>query len=334
MKVHRTPAEREQIIQLLQNHPTFYKALKHDWTKNVMEDLRYKLYGKIPRNFLINISGLISNPTGIFKSTMGLQIALSLDPNFDLHKRVAFSINELLRKVQDTSEYILCESCYSSFSEDEIPHELYDSGVSKVCDNCGSVARYTALLTKLIYFLDEQTKSLRTGGLTRLKNLVDTCRQRQICFITCGVEQYGVNFTTYQLKRLQESSDMYLPRKTVRYAVYDDVRDLYYGYFQWDIIPLTDPRWKSIWDEYSKMKTDFQRRVMAQQTSSATFEQNAEEVMRHDDFQKCFKITKSGDNKLDKNMIKTLIFKMNPDLTENEREMILSEIKLMMYEDE
>lgn len=333
MKVSRTPAENEQITMMIHSTPTFYKVFKQDWTQNVMQDLHYKLYGRIPRNFLINISGLIGSPTGIFKSTMGLQIALTLDPNFTLQQRVAFSINQLLDKVKEHSEYQLCNKCYYDFTKSyKGTWELYPDRTNNQCNNCDNISDNLVLLTKLIFFLDEQTKTLKTGGLTRLQNLVDTCRQRQICFITCGVDQYNMSFTTYSLKRVQESKDRYLPKKRVRYAVYDDERSIYYGYFSWDIFPLTDPFWKSFWTEYSYMKTDFQRIAISQQTQSLDFEEYAEEIINSEDFAKCFRETKEGNRVMVSGNVRNLIFKHFPDLTNQERDMIFSEIKMIMQE--
>jgi hypothetical protein len=335
MKTGRTPAEVVQIREMFLKNRTFNKVFGDDWTGKVMEELRYRIYGKIPRNFLINITGLIGTPTGIFKSTLGLQIALALDPLFTLQQRVAFSINQLLDKVRMYSEYNLCNRCYVLFTKTyQGTYEVYQDDSKVKCNNCDNVTDRLVLLTKMIFFLDEQTKTLKTGGITRLQNLVDTCRQRQICFITCGVQQYGMSFTTYNLKRIQESHDDYLPEKKVRFAVYDDERDIFYGYFQWDITPLTDPFWKRFWDEYSKMKTDFQRVAIAQQTQAQNFEEYAQEIIDSEDFLKCFKITREGKKIMQGGLVRNLVFKRFPDLTQNERDMIYNEIRMIIYEDE
>lgn len=299
-----------------------------------MDDLRYKLYGKIPRNFLINIGGLIGDKTGIFKSTLGLQIALELDPFFNLKQRVAFSINQLLDKVKNNTEYNLCNICYFKFKKDfQGTYEVYEEKTQK-CDNCDNMADVLVLLTKMIFFLDEQTRTLKTGGIVRLQNLVDTCRQRQICFITCGVEQYDMSFTTYSFKRIQESHDDYLPKKRVRYGVYDDDKHIYYGYFQWDIIPLTDQFWNNFWKEYSKFKTNFQRVAISQQTQSQNYEEYAQEIIESDEFVKCFKITKQGNKIMQASLVRNLIYKRFPDLTQQDRDNILAEIKMILYEEE
>jgi len=326
--------EVEQIKITIQQNSTFYKIFTENWTDNVLEDLKYRLYGRIPRNFIINISGLIGTPTGIFKSTMGLQIALALDPRFNLNQRVAFSINQLLDKVKNNSEYVLCNRCYYNFTKTyNGTYETYPQKKEMKCENCDNVADSLILLTKLVFFLDEQTKTLLRGGLVRLQNLVDTCRQRQICFISCGVEQYGMNFTTYSLKRVQESADDYLPEKRVRYAVYDDERQVYYGYFQWDVTPLTDPHWKLFWKEYSVMKTDFQRIAIAQQTQMANFEEYAQEIVDSEEFIKCFVERKNGEKVLQSGLLRNLIYKRYPDLTHNERSMIFSEVKLIINDE-
>jgi len=329
MRTNRTPAEKRQIQEMMLNHKTFYAVFQDDWTNNVLDDLRNRLYGRIPRNFLLNITGLIGTPTGIFKSSMGLQIALILDPLFNVEQRIGFSINGLLDKIQEHTEYSLCPKCFSDFRKSYFgTFEVIKEESEKQCENCDNIAENTVLLTKMVFFLDEQTKTLKTGGLARLQNLMDTVRQRQICLITCGVEEYNMHFTTYHLQRVQESSDDYLPKKRVRFGVYDDKRDLYYGYFQWDLIPLSDPKWKFLWDKYSKIKQNFQRVAIAQQISSMAFEEYAEEIMACDDFEHCWHISKNG-TKIDTGLLKNVIYKRYPDLTEHERSMILSEVRMM-----
>jgi hypothetical protein len=333
LKVYRTRAENVQIQNLLQTSSTFYRVFNEDWTQTIIDDLRNRLYGKIPRNFLVNVGGLIGTPTGIFKSTLGLQLCLKLDPMFNLTQRVAFSVNQLLDKVRDNSEYFFCNNCYMEFKTNyKGTYEEHSvKNEDDKCSVCGDLlADKLILLTKMIFFLDEQTKSLKQGGIIRLQNLADTCRQRQICFVTCGVEQYGMHFTTYNLKRIQESDDSYLPLKRVRYAVYDDDREIYYGFFQWDITPLTDPAWKNIFDEYSKMKTDFQRVAIAQQTQAMNFEDYAQEIIDSPDFSKTFKMLKDGRKVMQTALVRSLIYQKYSDMTEMERNNILSQVKMIL----
>lgn len=336
MKVQRSKAETIQLQNLLQTSPTFYRVFQDNWTSEVIKDLKYRLYGKIPRNFLVNISGLCGTPTGIFKSTLGLQFCMLLDPMFNLTQRVAFSINNLLDKVRDNSEFYFCNKCYLEFKSNyKGTYEEHSvKNEEDKCSVCGDLlADKLILLTKLIFFLDEQTKSLKQGGIIRLQNLADTCRQRQISFVTAGVEQYGMHFTTYNLKRIQESSDDYLPLKRVRYAVYDDERDIYYGYFQWDITPLTDPNWKRIFDEYSKMKTDFQRVAIAQQTQAMNFEDYAQEIIDSPDFSKTFKLLKDGRKVMQTALVRSLIYQKYSDFTNQDRDNVLSQIKILLNDD-
>jgi hypothetical protein len=333
MKLQRTKAEYQQIINLIQEKPSFLKVFSDDWTKIVMDELRNRMFGKIPRNFFVNIGGLIGTPTGIFKSSMGLQIALDLDPTFTLAERVGFSVNDLLDKIKRYSEHHLCNEHFELFKKNyDGTYEEHDS--VELCQYCGKKADVQVAKTKMIFFLDEQMATLKVGGLTRLKNIVDSCRQRQICFITCGVDRYGMNFSTYSLERVQESDDRYLPLKKVRYAVYDNNRDFYYGYFVWDIIPLTDEKWKKFWNTYSEMKSEFQRVAINQQTQSMNFGDYAKDIMDSVDFIKCFKISREGRKRMDMSMVKTLIFKKYPDLTNDERKMVLQEIKFELVKDE
>jgi hypothetical protein len=335
MRTGRTRSEIVQIQTLLQENPTFYRVFKDDWTQSILEELRNRLYGKIPRNFVINIGGLVGTSTGIFKSTLGLQLVMQLDPTFTLKGRVAFSINALLDLIRNTSEFTLCSKCLADFKQGyKGTYEEIDAQVNEKCNNCENMSEKQVLLTKLIYFLDEQTRTLKTGGMIRLMNLIDTCRQRQICFILCGVNQYNLHFTTYELRRIQESSDDYLPMKQVRYAVYDSERDIYYGYFLWDITPLTDPKWKMVFDEYAKIKTEFQRVAIAQRTQAMGIEQYAEQIINSKEFQKCFKTLNSGRKVLQIAVLRTVINQAFPDVTNSERSDILSEVKMQMLDED
>lgn len=326
MKVLRTQAEKEQISKLFNDNYTFMNVFKKDFTNNVMNDLHYRMHGRIPRNFLINISGLIGTPTGIFKSTLGVQIALSLDKTFNLKTRVAFTINDLIEKIQDNTELKLTKIEYESFKKSY-------KGSYEVYQKYGDDYDYDVLLTKLIFFLDEQTRTLKTGSIIRLQNLVDTCRQRQICFITCGVDSYDFNFSTYDLLRVQETHDQYLPKKIVHYAVYDRARDIYYGYFKWNIWELTQQFWNNIFSEYSQLKTDFQRRVLSQQISTMDYDNYADEIMGLEEFSKCFSFNKDGSERFLSSLCKALIIKTYPDFTNQERDTILSEIKFKLADD-
>lgn len=330
MKVMRSETEEQQIRAMLYEKSSFKNVFKKNWTQIVMKDLRYRLYGKIPRNFLVNIGGGIGTPSGVFKSSLGLQIALTLDPLFNLKARVAFSVNDLLDKVSTNTEIYMTLAEFTRFAKNyKGTYEVYEAD-KEIFNTENELCTRLILLTKQIFFLDEQTRSLKTGGLVRLQNLIDTCRQRQICFITCGVESYELTFATYDLLRVQESHDNYLPKKQVRYGVYDRKRDLYYGYFLWNIVPLTDVAWKRFWGEYSKMKTQFQRIAIQQQTSAMDYENYAEQVMELEDYEKCFKETKEGKKRFLASLCKALILKKYPDLTNQERDTILSEIKMKL----
>ena len=334
MRLQRTRAEIEQIRHLLLSEETFHKVFQNDFTDDVLDDLRNRLFGKIPRNFVVNITGLIGLVTGCFKSSMGLQLAFYLDPSFSISQRVSFSVNELLDKIRKNTEFVFCNQCYFNFIKSyKYTYEVLESNDSEKCDNCDNVANKQILLTKLIFFLDEQTKTLKQGGLIRLMNIVDTARQRQICFICCGVEGFDLSFTTYTLKRIQETNDDYLPIKKVRYAVWDETRKIFYGFFRWNITPLTDAFWNKVWNEYSLMKTNFQRVALAQQTQQLNLEEYAEDIINSDDFLKCFKVTQTGKKVLQTGILRNLIYQKFSDFTEGERNMILNQIKMDLYSD-
>ena len=97
---------------------------------------------------------------------------------------------------------------------------------------------------------------------------------------------------------------------------------------------MTDYDWNAFWKEYSEMKTEFQRIAISQQIQSMNYEDYAQEVMELEDFVKCFKYTKDGRQIMQSQLVMALITKKYPDLTEREKNLILSEIKFMSYDEE
>ena len=116
--------------------------------------------------------------------------------------------------------------------------------------------------------------------------------------------------------------------------MYDDERNIYYGFFKWDITPLTEPRWGNFFMEYSKMKTDFQRIAIAQQTQAMNFEEYASEIINSPDFPKTFKTLKDGRQVMQPALVRNIIYQKFPDMTENERTNILSQVKMEMQGDD
>ena len=94
--------EKHDMIDLAKTNQSFYDVWKQklDITEYLFSELREIMYGRIPRNFVINIKGNIGRQTGIFKSSMGCQIALDLDPTFNVEERVGFTPNQLLDKIK------------------------------------------------------------------------------------------------------------------------------------------------------------------------------------------------------------------------------------------
>jgi hypothetical protein len=327
LSVKRTEVEKDQIINLMRKDTTFRLIFTKNYTQFFLDDLHNRLYGKIPRNWVINITGLIGTPTGIFKSSMGLQIALSLDPSFNLKERVAFTINQLLDKIREFSEFSFCQEHLDKFKKFyEGSYDIMQPDENAKCRACKKKANSLILMRKLIFFLDELTHTLKIGDVMRLKNIIDACRERQLCFFTCGIPEYDLSFSTYSLQRVEESDDKFLPLKRVRYAVRDSEKKYYYGYFVWDVIPLTNPEWNDFWGEYSVYKTRFQRQAIAQQVGEFGMEKYAQKIRAMPEFEQCFYYTKKGIRKLHLGKLENLIVKFFPDFTHIQRKYIKNEI--------
>lgn len=280
-------------MSLSQISPSFNEYVlkkKIDYTNILIDEISGFLNGSIPRNFVINIGGLIGRDTGIFKTSLGLQVSLKLDPYFNIKERVAFTPNQLNEKIK-----------------------LHGKN-----------------LRKAIFFLDERTKDLKKSATMRLSNIIESCRERQFCFILVGVSEDIFTISDYFLKRVGESSDSYLPKKTVYYSVSKkiDNRNMYRGYIKWNITPLSNNKWNKIWnEEYMPLKQQFQQMAIEQNITAMPLKQISLEFMKSEGFEICIK--ESG--KINKQSLKKEIYKRFPDVTADERDYIYVEV-IDLYE--
>lgn len=277
-----TPTEIDDIKELSNVNSTLKGALKKDYTDVLFKDLNMRLYGAIPRNWVVNIQGLIGTPTGVFKTSLGIKIAMTLDKSFTPEERMGFTANEVNDKI---SEYAT---------------------------------------KKQVFMLDEQVHDLKMSAINRLANIIESCREQQLCFILCGVPKETLTFSSWLLERFDESDDKYLPKKRVRYLVKNPLNNLYRGHIKVDIPPLTNPKWRNIWDRYMIMKTEHQEKVKKQQITGFNFEIHAEDIKKNiKDFEV---MKKDGLMRLYKQKVKNYIYKKFPDITNEERHLIYDEI--------
>jgi len=153
-----TEAEKDDIIDLYHNYSSVKKALKKNYTKPFIDDLKYRIYGKIPRNWVVNIQGLIGTPSGIFKSAMGLCICSMMDKTFTpatLQSRVGFTPNQLSELVKDFGE------------------------------------------RRRVFMIDEFVHDLKISAIYKFANIVEQCREMQLCFVGCGIPKQTYTISSY-----------------------------------------------------------------------------------------------------------------------------------------
>jgi hypothetical protein len=290
LPIYFTESEKQDIRDLAEANPSFYKnvlQLKINLTDQIKDELRNIMYGKIPRNFIINIKNAIGSPIGVFKSTFALQaFCLILDPTFTVKERVAFTANQL--------------------------NDLIKANATR----------------KQIFVLDERVHDLKQSAELRLANIAESCRERQICLVLVGVAEKFLNISHYHFERFGESNDDYLPNKTVYFVVkkITDTRKIYRGYVKHNVTPLTDEVWRKNWEDYMKLKSEHQEKVIQQQTTGFDFIKQAEGIIikYKDDILSGGFINSKGT--LSNALFRNLIYKDMPDITNDERKMILVEL--------
>ena len=284
-------------MELASANPSFYRVIrmKLDITNIIKQELRDILYGKIPRNFVINIKGgLIGRQTGVFKSAFGCQLALELDPTFNVKERVGLTYEMLLQKIRKYAK------------------------------------------RKQIFLLDERVRDFKMSAELRLANIIESCRERQLCFILCGVPELHFTFSDYHFERLGESSDDYMNKvvtingekiltgqKTVAFLVkkITESKKNYRGYIKHNITSLEDKKWRKFWAEYMLLKREHQQKAVVSELTAFDFKKEAQALMNSKEFNDCFK-----EDKLIRGVLRNLIYSKYPDNTKEEREMIYWEI--------
>lgn len=293
-----TDTEMQDLHDLARANRSFYEVWKskRDLTQSFINELMGILHGKIPRNFVINIKGNIGRLTGIFKTSLGSQLALLLDPSFNVKERVAFTPNELLDKIKQ----------YAT--------------------------------RKQIFLLDEQVHDFKMSAEQSLANIIEACRERQLCFILCGVAEQHLTFSDYHLERMGESSDDHINatvkvngedaltgKKTVYYLVrkITENKRTYRGYIKWNIISLEDERWRKYWEEYMVLKRIHEQNAVEQSLTGFNFKKEAQRVIDSEAFRNCY----DASGRLIKAKVANLVYEMYPDRTKEEKRMIQVEIQ-------
>jgi len=269
--------EEDDISDLASSNESFLVVLrdKNDMTPVILSEIHNIFEGKIPRNFIINIRGRIGRRSGVFKSSFGMQLAMAIDPTFNLKERFAFTPNHLNRLV----------------------------------------SKYAT--RKQVFMMDEYIHDTKISVMNRLRNIMESCREMQLCFILCGIPEQFAGYSDYTFERLGESNDSFLPKKSVYFMVKKSSEIMfnrsYRGIFKWNITPLSDNKWSSIWKEYSEMKSNHQLNATNQTLSGLDVRELIESMSKSElDFAKGLKR---------KELLPFLKLKF-PDYTKEERDML------------
>jgi hypothetical protein len=238
----------------------------------------------------MNISGLIGRQTGIFKTSLGIQIALNWASKYKLHFDVRTNL---------------------AFTSFDLNEKIKEFGGGK---------------RDQIWILDERGKDNKVTSLKILQNVIEACREKRFCFILIGVDETLFTISDYKLERIGESDDKFLPKKTVYYAVSKEMKNrrYYRGFYRYNIIPLTDKKWNHIWNNlYMPQKTSYEERAINQDVTGIDINKLSVKIIENKDFINCI-----IGGKLKRNLLRTLIYDMFKDRTHDERELILNRIAM------
>ena len=177
---------------------------------------------------------------------------------------------------------------------------------------------------KQIFFLDEQIHDLKESQMLQLRNIVDSCREKQMCFIMCGIPVTQKTFSSYLLERFDESDDKYLPDKRVRYLIKNAETDEYRGHFIADIPNLNDKTgkptdWGNFWATYMLLKSHHQEKVMQANITSFDFEFHANELLESG-YEQFLTVNAKGAKRLDKGLLAMEVRKLYADFTKTEKD--------------
>lgn len=293
MKWFHTPVEKAHIMEVGSRYPSLFKALKKDWTQIMNDDLNYRLNGAIPRNWVLNIRGLIGTPTGIFKSSMGMCIARALDPTFTIKERVAFTPAELNKKIKQYADR------HQVFFMDEQVHDLKESQMLKLQNIVESNREQQMCF--VFCGVPKQYKTFSTFSLERFDETPDELLpKKSVRYMVRNPETDEFRgFIQYEIPVLKDPQGN-----------------------------LTD--WGKFWEEYMVRKTEHQNRVRFESITSFDYEHYAKEFMEENDFAQFLKVTSKGDTRLDMTLIGMSIRKKYADFTQQEKQDIIKFVSILI----
>lgn len=280
-------SEKHEIHSMAKMNSSFAENIigqnRKDYTKVFMDEMDGIINAPFSKNFVINIMGGIGRQMGIFKSSLGLQLALKFYPDFDVEKQLALTYSDLNLLVKSNAK------------------------------------------RDMLFILDEQVRDLKHSQIMMLCNTIESCREKGLSFILIGVPEVMRTVSDWQLSRLGESSDEYLPKKTVYYSLGKkiDNRKFYMGLFKWNITPLDNEKWKKLWEKYMKKKTIHQDKVIDGKVTGFPVAKYAKLILEKEGVSDKL-ITERGNIK--KPVLKLVINEEFPDITNKERQFIYTYI--------
>jgi len=240
------------IKEMIGSYPSFYKNIwlqKIMLTDEITERLRNLMFGKIPRNFIINVRGLIGRKSGIFKTSMAMQLALELDSSFNIRERVGMTTYQLEEKIEKYG------AKKQVFLLDEQIHDLKkgsEQRLANIAENCR-----------------ENQICLIQCGVPEY-------------FITYS-DYYFERIGESSDDLLPKKTVYYAVRKLV------EQRKSYRGIFRWNITPLSDKIWGNMWKKYMVLKQEHQDRVKKSQVTGFDFRKKARSIVLTDEFDMCIR---------------------------------------------
>lgn len=289
--------ERRDLIDLARVNRSFYDVWRYriDMTDTIFNELLGILHGKIKRNFCIVIKGGIGSQSGVFKSSLGCQLALALDPTFSVKERVSFTPNELIEKVKTyaTQRQI--------FLMDERVRDFKMSAELR--------------LANIIDATRERMLSFILIGIP----------DSRLTFSTYDFERMGESDDSYLNEKINIfGEEIYTGKKTVFFLAkkVTEFRKAYRGYFKWNITSLKDAKWRAFWEEYMEKKREHQQRAIESSLTGFNFKREAQNVIDDERFQNCY----DPHGRMIKAKVKNLVYEMYPDNTAIERKMIETHI--------
>ncbi|RLF51737.1 MAG: hypothetical protein DRN11_02255 [Thermoplasmata archaeon] len=101
---------------------------------------------------------LVSGQTRSGKSTLAIEIAMLIDPNFDIEKNILFDIKELGKRIFDEKgkEYILDESIFDAFSRDAM--SSMNKWLIKVLTACAERNHIIIMIIPKVKWLDKPVR--------------------------------------------------------------------------------------------------------------------------------------------------------------------------------